>query len=354
MKHIDLFSGIGGFSYAFDTIFYEQKNEHIFVEYEPFCQEVLKKHWSDAHIHGDIKTFSKEQFIADARSKESHGVQQESWEKSIETGNIHLITGGFPCQPFSQAGKRKGTEDDRYLWGEMFRVIQDWKPTWVIAENVRGLATWNDGMVLEQVCSDLEGEGYEVQPLIIPDVAVNAPHRRDRIWFIAHARSSEHRGREGSAREENGIQEVNRKKVCAGRTGGTDGNATNSSSERVGGSTSEERGIEERIAEQDKCEGSTLRSEGEGCSCVSCTNTGNEGLQGKRKAGKGHRGLSHRDGSYEGTDWDKNWLEVATRLCRMDDGLPRRMDRTPRLKALGNAIVPQVAMQIMQAIKDSQ
>src|SRR4029077_4695613 len=93
---------------------------------------------------------------------------------------------GFPCQPFSAAGKRRGTEDDRHLWPEMFRIIQTFKPTWIVAENVRGLATWNNGLVLEQVCTDLEGQGYEVQPFIIPAVAVNAPHRRDRIWFVAY------------------------------------------------------------------------------------------------------------------------------------------------------------------------
>jgi hypothetical protein len=87
--------------------------------------------------------------------------------------DFDLLTAGFPCQPFSVAGRRKGTEDDRYLWPEMFRVIQLYKPTWVIAENVRGLTTWNDGMVLETVCTDLEGEGYEVQPFIIPSASIS-------------------------------------------------------------------------------------------------------------------------------------------------------------------------------------
>lgn len=188
-------------------------------------------------------------------------------------GTWDLLTGGFPCQPFSQAGKRRGTEDDRYLWPEMLRVIQLTKPTWIIGENVGGFVTWNEGMVLEQVCVDLENEGYEVQPFIIPACAVNAPHRRDRVWIVA-----------------------------------------NSTSERGRGRTSQKRSHgKEWELEQNKQKGSEVWGEGEGC-----------------------------------ISWNENWLEVATRLCRMDDGVSSRVDR---LKALGNAIVPQVAIEIMKAIK---
>jgi len=98
---------------------------------------------------------------------------------------IDILTGGFPCQPFSMAGKRKGTDDERYLWGEMLRAIQEIKPTFVIAENVAGILSIDGGMVFEQVCLDLETEGYQVQPFIIPAAAKNAPHRRDRVWFVA-------------------------------------------------------------------------------------------------------------------------------------------------------------------------
>lgn len=164
-----------------------------------------------------------------------------------------LLTGGFPCQPFSQAGRRRGTADDRYLWPEMLRVIQLTKPTWIIGENVGGFVTWNEGMVLEQVCLDLESENYEVQTFVIPAVSVNAPHRRDRVWIVANKPGK-------------GLERGNR------------------------------------------------------TSFSGCSETG----------------------------WDQNWIEVATRLCRVDDGIPRRVDR---LKALGNSIVPQVAEEIMKAIK---
>lgn len=158
MKHLDLFSGIGGFSLAADIVF--GKVEHTFVELDPFCQKILRKHWPESQIYEDIKYFY-----------------------SAERPDI--VTGGFPCQPFSTAGKRNGKEDNRYLWPEMLRVIGECKPTWVIGENVAGIIS----MELEQVCIDLENKGYEVWPVVIPACAVNAPHRRDRVWILAHSSS---------------------------------------------------------------------------------------------------------------------------------------------------------------------
>lgn len=221
-KHIDLFSGIGGFALAADRVFGEV--EHIFCDNEPFAQEVLKKHWPNSKLYGDIRTLTnthragnrtpegdinedrktsderweeqpQSQFggqidtVTDAESgKSREQTEQEGRENT--SGGYFLLTGGFPCQPFSQAGRRKGTEDDRYLWPEMLRVIREFEPTWVIAENVRGLLTQGGGVVFEQVCTDLEDAGYEVQPIVIPAVAVNAPHRRDRVWFIANKRGA--------------------------------------------------------------------------------------------------------------------------------------------------------------------
>jgi len=328
MKHIDLFSGIGGFSLAFDKIFHEQKNEHIFVEYDPFCQAVLKKHWPDAEIHGDIRTFTNPECARagmeesdtsgqnrqNSKASKSEMVRQENGSSDAErfVTSPFILTGGFPCQPFSQAGRRKGTADDRYLWPEMFRVICATKPQWVIAENVRGLVTWNEGMVLEQVCSDLESEGYEVQPFIIPAVAVNAPHRRDRIWIVAHARSSEHRGRGRQTGKEKGIPGISGQTRHIRGTGGAD-----------------------KIYDDSNSDSSGQSRDGKG------------GTQVKGQS-RLSRGKGNKQGGYS---WSADWHEVATRLCRMDDGLPRRMDRNPRLKALGNAIVPQVAEEIMKAIK---
>lgn len=101
-------------------------------------------------------------------------------------GGVDIISGGFPCQPFSHAGKRKGTDDERHLWPEMLRIIREVQPTWVVGENVSGIVNWDGGLVFEQVQADLETEGYEVTSFILPACAVNAPHRRDRVWFVAY------------------------------------------------------------------------------------------------------------------------------------------------------------------------
>lgn len=162
MKQIGLFAGIGGFELAARWVGWET----IAVsEIDPFCQKVLQYHFPGAQLHGDIKTT----------------------DFSGYRGQCDIITGGFPCQPFSTAGKRRGTADERYLWPEMLRVINEVKPRWVIGENVRGLVNWGGGLVFDTVCTELENIGYEVQPFIIPACGVNAPHRRDRIWFVANA-----------------------------------------------------------------------------------------------------------------------------------------------------------------------
>lgn len=165
LQHLSLFSGIGGFDLAAE---WSGIRNVATVENDPFCQQILKLRFPSTLHYADIKTFPADEFA----------------------GRIDIISGGFPCQPFSQAGKRFGTSDSRHLWPEMLRIIQVVKPSWVIAENVRGLLTIEGGLVFEQVCTDLEGEGYEVQSFIIPAVAVNAPHRRDRVWVIAHSPDS--------------------------------------------------------------------------------------------------------------------------------------------------------------------
>ncbi len=313
MKHLDLFSGIGGFALAVDTVW--PGSEHVFCDNSLFCQAVLKKHWPQSKIYGDIRSVSKEQFVAGSRSEESNGLPKFTRKESVETWDIDILTGGFPCQPFSQAGRRKGTDDDRYLWPEMLRVIREFKPTWVIAENVRGLLTWNEGLVFEQVCADLENEGYEIQAFIIPAVAVNAPHRRDRVWFVACC--CEHRGGRGQEREAESIS-------------------------GIGGKARHIRGI------------------GRANKIFNATDTKHSRLErGQCKAGKGQRGFSDRICDEEiNAAWNQNWHEVATELCTVDDGLPNGLAR-PRgwrnaaLKGAGNAIVPQIAIEIMRAIKNA-
>lgn len=315
--HIDLFSGIGGFALAADAVF--PGIRHIFCDNEPFAQAILKKHWPSAPIFGDIRGLT-----ADAISEgqlQQEGCKREKRERSSDK-HPFLLTGGFPCQPFSAAGRRKGTADNRYLWPEMHRVIRETLPRWVIAENVRGLTTWNEGMVLEAVCADLEMAGYEVWPFVIPAVAVNAPHKRERIWIVAYADGDKHRRWRGASGKANGIQGINRQEVRAGRTGGADDDdATDTEDKRQRGRRGEERGVQRKLVASEP-----RRDE-----------------------------ARHQD---ERRDWS-DWYETAARLCTLDDGLPDGLVRpkgwrNAALKAAGNAIVPQVAMELMIAIRDSE
>lgn len=345
MRHLDLFSGIGGFSLAVDTVWHEEENEHIFVEWDDFCTEVLKKHWPQAEYNKDIRTF-----VANARSKKSDRIPaRQDGEEVLSSwlGNTDLLTGGFPCQPFSQAGRRKGTADDRYLWPPMLEAISLFRPRWVIAENVAGLVTWDDGVVLETVCSDLEKEGYEVCPFVIPACAVGAPHRRDRVWVIAHASDAGTRSQDGAITDKDGttskgggagIRQRNRETSASG-TLATDTNASDATSERS------DTWRTKRTRQQ--------RSAAPVFNDSDAPDTGSTRLQRSRQDRSRQHGQRNRDGSDERPDWNQDWPEIAAALCRVDDGLPRRMDRTPRLKALGNAIVPQVAAEIMRAIKSA-
>lgn len=165
MTHGSLFSGIGGFDLAAEWAGWENK---FHCEWNEFGQKVLKYYWPNATSYGDI---TKTDF-------------------TIWRGRIDVLTGGFPCQPYSTAGKRLGKEDERHLWPEMLRAIREIKPTWIVGENVPGLINWNGGMVFEEVQSDLESAGYEVIPFILPAASVNAPHRRERVWFVAHSHST--------------------------------------------------------------------------------------------------------------------------------------------------------------------
>jgi len=182
MKHGSLFSGIGGFDLAAEWMGWE----NVFhCEWNEFGKRVLSYYWPNAISYHDI---TKTDF-------------------TIHRGGIDILTGGFPCQPYSAAGKRRGKDDERHLWPEMLRAIREIQPQWVVGENVFGLVNWNGGLVFDEVQADLEAEGYDIQPFILPACAVNAPHRRDRVWFVAYAyepgRTEQHRagkpGRTGHA-----------------------------------------------------------------------------------------------------------------------------------------------------------
>lgn len=317
ITHYDLFAGIGGFSLALEEVFKDEPIEHIFCEWERFPTAVLKKHWPEAIYYGDIADL-----VTDTASQGQQDTRQDTEGRYTELNatlqdkeqSFSIVTGGFPCQPFSAAGRRRGTADDRYKWPEMFSVIRNVTPDWVVAENVRGLVTWNDGMVLETVCSDLESEGYEVQPIIIPAVSVGAPHRRDRVWIIAH--------RNTNSKRLSGIEEVNATETRE---------QTLSRAERRPSNVTDSRRT-----------------------------------YGKPRVGKD---IQSQEQATESTnreypDWERSWQEVAFATCddQLDDGFSRWMDgttispakwRKESLKAYGNAIVPQVAMEVFKAIKET-
>lgn len=167
MNHLSLFSGIGGLDLAAEWAGFTTIG---FVERDKFCQQVLRKHWPNVPIINNIQEVSKTRL------------------KKEGIADIKLISGGFPCPPVSHAGKRLGEVDNRYLWPEMLRVIREVKPAYVVAENVYGLVTHKGGLILKNIYTDLETEGYEVAPpVVFPAAAVGAFHRRDRVWICAYS-----------------------------------------------------------------------------------------------------------------------------------------------------------------------
>ena len=352
MRHLDLFSGIGGFAYAIDEVFYDQKITHTFCEIDPFCRAVLRKHWHGAEIITDVRTLAD---TADRRC-EHESVHSRGGKEKAGTGEIStlisnscldILTGGFPCQPFSQAGLRKGTSDERHLWPAMLAIISKFRPRWVVAENVKGLLTISDGLVFESVCSDLEREGYEVQPFIIPACAVGAPHRRDRVWIVANRKC------EGQQKLKQQNDSANRTKIEAGtdnRPERQDSPAPHTISQR-GGTRWTKRTRQQRRA-------SPIITDSQD----HADDTEHERLEGRSRENQRPQGRKAKTGPTSAPDWSLDWREVATSTCslRMDDGLPVELDglklskarhRVERLKSLGNSIVPQVAMTLFSAIK---
>ncbi len=363
MTHGSLFNGIGGFQLAARWM----RWENIFhCEIDEFCNKVVKKHFPKSIQHGDIRETDFTKY----------------------RGAIDVLSGGFPCQPFSNAGKRQGTADDRHLWPEMLRAIRAIQSRWVVGENVRGLTNWNGGMVFDQVQADLEAEGYEVLPFLLPACAVNAPHRRDRIWFIAYA--------EGGHRDLPGRSIFGEKEMDLngnGAPGTTADSFGNGYCDKPGKNRCEEKEIkgaqqrEERNKVQRERDGSNAeRIIVEGA-------TSNSPCFGKREQadeiialtekwqervmliGSGGRGLAPdpdldlgpEGGMYQteseeaerhagscrswrtGNTWEN--FPSQSPVCGGDDGVSRKLD-TDRLKALGNAIVPQVALQLFRAIEE--
>jgi DNA (cytosine-5)-methyltransferase 1 len=315
MRHGSLFSGIGGFDLASEWMGWE----NVFhCEWNLFGQKVLNYYWPNSITYNDI---TKTDF-------------------TIHRGGIDIITGGFPCQPYSSAGKRLGKEDERHLWPEMLRAIREIQPTWVVGENVRGLTNWNGGLVFDEVQSELEAQGYQVTPFLLPACAVNAPHRRDRIWFIAYS---------DNKRRSSGLGEVQKKN---GEVSKWDNNAKSSNSNNWDASDSSSLGFCEHSSRQ-KLFSETFGTQ-LGMDKQNDSYSQNQGLEGMRGEERRYSKFHRRQSRIE------NWQNFPTvsPICNGDDGLSDRLDsitfpkwRNESIKAGGNAIVPQVVYQIFKSIE---
>ena len=336
MKHLDLFSGIGGFALGLQRVGFETI---AFCEIDKYCQLLLNEKWKGVKIYNDVKEITKEKFKADG----------------IELPEI--ITGGFPCQPFSVAGKQKGTNDDRHLWPEMFRIIKELKPKWVIAENVRGLINIQDGVVFETVCTNLESEGYEVQTFNIPAAGVGAPHRRERIWIVANAKcNNETRKIQGSNGAQDQIQREHRQenstsRVISGTSAirqtdhGYEKNVANSNSGNVETGRERQRGV---------CGENTKEGQSSNVTSSSETMANTESSHrndNEINSGNGESEAQEvlRDGS--SIRGESAWWDFEPNVGRVANGLPGRVHR---LKGLGNAIVPKIAEEIGKAIMKAE
>jgi DNA (cytosine-5)-methyltransferase 1 len=319
LKLLDLFSGIGGFSLGLESTGYFKTI--AFVEKDKFCHEVLKKNFPNIPIESEVRNVKGNKYKAD------------------------IITGGFPCQPFSVAGKRKGTDDDRYLWDETIRIIQECKPRWFIGENVEGIINIQNGMVLRQVCNDLEEEGFEVQCLVIPASSIGAWHQRKRVWILAY---SKHNGSHRQERNET-IESSNQSKEWLFVRDDQDVPNTNS---RLGKRETEQiqaRGNATTISSKDVPNpNSELR---DGCGSSTSNSTTELSRMECDKIKNRNKIWSEVERCSEQSTRE-TWWQTQSKLCRIPHGLSTRLDkdRKNRIKSLGNSIVPLIARELGLAI----
>jgi len=280
LQHLDLFSGIGGFSLGLEaTGGFETK---AFCDIEKYPRQVLQKHWPHVKQYEDIKELNYERLKAD-------GID-----------SIDIITGGYPCQPFSIAGRQKGEQDPRHLWPEYFRLVKELRPTWVIGENVSG----HIKLGLDTVIEDLESEDYSVRPFSISASSIGANHQRERIWILAHSRRSQWPRAEQRRENEN----------------------------------------ETRKENANQFERSSSTSE------VDVANTNDERLQRQWQSRNQFtpRFNSSRESSEEGQGTvGQGWWESEPNMGRVAHGIPKRVDR---LKSLGNSLVPHIPYYIGKTI----
>jgi len=282
VRHVDLCSGIGGFALGFEQA--NLSTPVMFCDIEPWCRNILKQHWNNVPIKSDVKELAN--------------------DPDNLVPDCDILTAGYPCQPFSQAGRREGAQDDRHIWPYILKIITSKRPSWVVLENVYG----HISLGLDQVLLDLETKGYATRTFVVPASSVGAPHRRDRVWIVGY---TEDNGRDGRTE-------------AAGREGPQD------------------KQDESRPEVRGKSSGPSTH----------VAHTNNQRLQGRLSGWQdtewqsvdGHAGCSsatHRQSN-------QNWWTTEPDVGRVANGIPKRVDR---LKGLGNAIVPQIAQQIAESIK---
>lgn len=343
IKHASLFTGIGGFDLAAQWTGWENVFQ---VEKDEWCRKVLAKNFPKAKRYADIKEFDGKPY----------------------RGTVDIISGGFPCQPFSVAGKQKGKGDDRYLWEEMLRVVGEVKPPVVVGENVTGII----GMALDTVLSDLEAQGYTTETFVIPACGKNAWHRRERVWIVAYANGIGWHNEQ----EENGQLISNRNgNYTTKKQSGREQQCRVSESSEILSDTSSKRCNnggdiwEERYFQKDKGLATKNKSERKGrkrgsgkiSSVLSNTASSGTGLEEYRSGGqewentnaseseilRQENGALSSEGDNSNSGNGRGWWEVEPELGRVANGIPDRLDR---LRGLGNAIVPQVAYEIFSAV----
>ena len=373
LKHVDLCSGIGGFALGFRMA--QLSNPILFCDIEPWCRKILTQHWPDVPIYEDVKEIANdpERFIP---------------------RRPDILTAGYPCQPFSVAGRRKGEKDDRHIWPEIFSIIQSRRPTWTVFENVRGHIT----MGLDSVLADLEREGYSTRTFIVPAIGVDAPHKRDRVWIVSHIpdsernglfATSESRGSEETVRQESegqrhalnssGASDISETEFAMANTEGDisdslcrnsdqksdRGNAwmesecgsdrqsvsraapTMADTESQQSSSSNNRGEPREVSQSEQ-----IQSGGSG-GWSDVADTESIGVQGLWSSGEqvahSHEGQTLSMCPSEGAR--KGLWPTEPNVGRVANGIPRRVDR---IKGLGNAIVPQIAYRIGLCIKEAE
>ena len=310
MRVLDLFSGIGGMSLGLE---WAGMTTAAFCEIEPFPRAVLRKHWPLVPIYDDVRTLTADRLARD------------------RVGRIDLVCGGYPCQPFSRAGKQRGTTDPRHLWPEMRRIVGEVRPAWVLAENVAGHIT----LGLDQVLADLEADGYAGRAVVVPACAVDAPHIRRRVWIVARDRDRD------------------RESACA----------VDAEAQGVPGDMADAKSVGRREGRpSDAAEVARGRHADGGGFCATLAHAHVQGLEGRKRGGvreragefaAGPRGASVPDadsiaaGRFAEPRGERGEWLAEPGVGRVAHGVPRRVDR---LRGLGNAVVPQVVAEIGRAI----